>query len=81
MEGQNLISSKIVRLLEGVRVAEGMSFQDFVTHFDITYMSYYRWNCAVRDNKTINIPLSTLQKGLDSLGYSAYVIITKAETK
>lgn len=81
MASNQMLSGKLVRLLEGVRIAENMTYADFVTHFDITGMSYYRWRDAAKNGRPINIPLATVQKGLDSLGYDAYIIISKSERK
>lgn len=81
MNADKNLSIKIVRLLEGVRIAEGMSFPDFVTHFDISQMSYYRWRQSVKNGDPMDIPMSTIQRGLESLGYDAYVIITKSDRK
>jgi len=70
---ENTLSQKLMRYIEGVRIAEGMSKRDFVAHFDISVMTYYRW-CKGRVPPTIR----AIENGLNSLGYNAYIIIDKS---
>ena len=74
-----IISTQIIRYLESIRIAEGMSLPDFVGYFDMSMMSYWRWRRAADQDAVINIKLSTLENGLKELGYDARIIIAKAE--
>ena len=71
-----IFSRKIVMLLEGIRKEKNLSVDDFANHFDMTAMSYYRWIRAAKAGAAPNIRLSNVQKGLESLEYDAYIIMT-----
>lgn len=75
-----LLVSKLIKVLEGVRIAEGLTYSDFVTHFDISIQAYHAWRKSARKGEEpIDIKLSNVQRGLESLGYNYYIIIEKIE--
>lgn len=71
---KNTLSSKLMRYVEGVRIAEGMTKRDFVIHLDVSEMTYYRW-CKGQDPPSIR----KIETALIKLGYNAYIIIDKAK--
>lgn len=79
------IGVRLIFLLEGVREAEKLSVADFCPHFDMSIQAYYKllryakYGKAATGGKTIAISITTLEKGLASLGYDAYFIIEKSE--
>lgn len=76
-----VLSTRIVKLLEGVRIAEGMSIPHFISHFDVSRVAYFNWRKAAEKNVTIHLKLATIEKGLRELGYEPYVIIMNAKKK
>ena len=77
-----LLVTQIIRYLEGVRIAEGMSVNEFAIKFNVTRQSYYRWMRSSRKGGTrMNIDLLKVEEGLGSLGYDPQIIITKAERR
>lgn len=77
---KEILSSRLIRLLEGVRIAEQMTIVDFVKHFEISVQAYHKWKRSVKTGGKIVAPfLPNVERGLSSLGYDAFIIITKSE--
>lgn len=74
---EKVLATKLVRYIEGIRREENMTVAEFVQYFDVSIMTYWKWRNAVKKGKAPNIRLSNVQRGLDALGYEAYVIIEK----
>lgn len=77
-----LLVTQIIRYLEGVRIAEGMSVNEFAIKFNVTRQSYYRWMRSSRKGGSrMNIDLLKVEEGLEALGYDPQIIITKMEKR
>lgn len=71
---ENTLSNKLMRYVESVRIAEGMTKRVFVIHLDVSEMTYYRW-CKGQSPPCIK----KIETVLNKLGYNAYIIIDKAK--
>lgn len=76
----NSFSKQLILVVDGIRKEKKLSVADFVKHFEITEQAYYAWLRSTKKGmKIIRPKLEHIERGLESLGYDPYAIITKRD--